>query len=94
MADKEVAAAEPPKKKVSFGIQEDDKKAKADQYRRIGATSVALILQVLAMCMGETVEQVNQGFDPKAAEINDVVQLLRVLDEAHQPKGETGKTEN
>ena len=64
------------RKKAKCGILEEDKKKNADQYRRVGAVSMSLVLNVLSLCMGETVADVDRGFDAKAAETEEIRDLL------------------
>jgi hypothetical protein len=68
------------KKRVSFGVQKDERRAKAISYKKIGASAVSLIAMLCTFCMGETVTDVNSRYDPERAEIENRIKLLRAIE--------------
>jgi hypothetical protein len=75
------------RKKVKLGVPDIDRKKCADQYRRVGAVSMSFALSLVSMCMGETVAQMDAEFDAKAAELDEIRDLLATI-ESRSKRGE------
>jgi hypothetical protein len=68
------------KKRVSFGVQKEERRAKAISYKKIGASAVSLIAMLCTFCMGESVADANSRYDPERAAIENRIKLLRAIE--------------
>jgi len=79
----------PPEKrrKVVFGALERDKQAHETQFRQTRALAISLMLEITAMGLGETVEDIHRRFDARTANIRDRLSLLDAIErrDAHHP---------
>lgn len=77
---------------VEFLTTPAAKKAGLEHYRHIGAISVSMILQIMALSMGSTVAQLNEYFDSETADTEEQQRLLDDL--TTQSKRYTQNTPN
>lgn len=51
-----------------------------DQFRKMGAAYSSLTMQILSLCIGETVQKLQRSLDPEVSRQDSILNLLQDLE--------------